>query len=243
MNRFKRARTELNKNGRETVNEVARSVGVSHSMISELEDDGPRYDKDKKLKKPRGISYLTVAKLAEHYGVPTDYLCGLVDEPNEIDRANTLRTWLGISGPAANNLAEMFLPQTLGNSSIDRLSAFNRLFGDDSAGYVLLQWLALCMRFADDRFDLECRNRGRRRVSSPLDDIIVQSGWQHYRNSLVYQVKEFAGEIAATLIDEAEKAFDVKQAEKRRENDIKDLEDHIAELKAHIEEEQHNGQE
>jgi len=76
-NRFKLARTKYNQHGHQSVKEVAAATGITRSLIDDLEAN---VDKTK-----RGVSYMKVATLAKHYGVSTDYLCGLagVETPNK----------------------------------------------------------------------------------------------------------------------------------------------------------------
>lgn len=66
--RFKDARTVYNKNGKQTMSEVESATGIQKSMISSLEKDDTR-----------GASFRDIAKLAKHYGVSMDWLCGLTD--------------------------------------------------------------------------------------------------------------------------------------------------------------------
>lgn len=69
--RFKDARLEHNRNGKQTMDEVYTATGVSASMIKDLEDDG----------KERSVGYDKIAILAEHYGVSADYLLSLTNDP------------------------------------------------------------------------------------------------------------------------------------------------------------------
>lgn len=66
--RFKYARTVYNKNGKQTMSEVESATGIQKSMISSLEKDDTR-----------GASFRDIAKLAKHYGVSMDWLCGLTE--------------------------------------------------------------------------------------------------------------------------------------------------------------------
>lgn len=68
--RFKDARTVYNQHGNQTMSTVQSSTGVSASLIADLEND----DKDRKA------NYIDVATLAKHYGVTTDWLCGLSED-------------------------------------------------------------------------------------------------------------------------------------------------------------------
>ena len=69
--RFKDARIVHNRNGKQTMDEVATATGVSKSLIQSLEDDSIN----------RSVGYDKVAKLAAHYRVTTDFLLGLSDDP------------------------------------------------------------------------------------------------------------------------------------------------------------------
>jgi len=64
-NPFVQARQEKNKNGFQSIEEVAEATNISKSTIYDLESG-----------KARGVNYKTVAILAKHYGVSMDYLCG-----------------------------------------------------------------------------------------------------------------------------------------------------------------------
>ena len=70
--RFKDARIVHNRNGKQTMDEVATATGVSKSLIQSLEDDSVN----------RSVGYDKVAKLAAHYRVTTDFLLGLSDDPS-----------------------------------------------------------------------------------------------------------------------------------------------------------------
>lgn len=64
--RFKDARTVYNQHGHQTMAQVHNATGISASMIKELEADSSR-----------DFGYCKISKLAEHYGVSTDWLLGL----------------------------------------------------------------------------------------------------------------------------------------------------------------------
>lgn len=68
--RFKDARLVHNKNGSETMAEVAKATGVSASLIKELEDDSSTRD----------FGYKKIAELAKHYGVSANWLLELTDD-------------------------------------------------------------------------------------------------------------------------------------------------------------------
>lgn len=68
--RFKDARKEFNQHGNQTMGDVQKATGVSASLIADLEND----------EKDRRANYIDIATLAKHYGVTTDWLCGLSDD-------------------------------------------------------------------------------------------------------------------------------------------------------------------
>ena len=68
--RFKDARTVHNIHGKQTMNAVQEATGVSASLIADLESD----------ERSRKVNYMDVAKLAKHYGVTLDWLCGLSED-------------------------------------------------------------------------------------------------------------------------------------------------------------------
>lgn len=68
--RFKDARLVHNKNGSQTMAEVAKATGVSASLIKELEDDDSTRD----------FGYKKIAELARHYGVSANWLLELTDD-------------------------------------------------------------------------------------------------------------------------------------------------------------------
>ena len=65
--RFKDARKVYNRNGSQSMEQVRQATGVSKCALTALEDD----------ESTTGVSYLSVAALARHYGVSADWLLGL----------------------------------------------------------------------------------------------------------------------------------------------------------------------
>lgn len=74
--RFKDARTVHNQHGNQSLSAVATATGISKSKISDLERD---YSDGNK--KPRDVGAFDITTLARYYGVTTDYLLGLTDDP------------------------------------------------------------------------------------------------------------------------------------------------------------------
>lgn len=87
-NRFKRARTIHNRHGAQSTQEVAKETGVTKSLIEDIEST---------VGKPRNVGYLTVKKLAQHYGVSADYLLGISDTPSTKEDIQTTCKTTGLS--------------------------------------------------------------------------------------------------------------------------------------------------
>ena len=87
-NRFKKARTIHNRHGAQSTQEVAKETGVTKSLIEDIEST---------VGKPRNVGYLTVKKLAQHYGVSADYLLGISDTPSTKEDIQTACKTTGLS--------------------------------------------------------------------------------------------------------------------------------------------------
>lgn len=92
--RFKDARLEYNRNGRQTLRAVYDATGISTSLIQELEDDSSSRD----------IGYLKIQKLAEHYGVSIDWLLGLSDVVTVSPEMSVACEITGLSETAVKNI-------------------------------------------------------------------------------------------------------------------------------------------
>lgn len=92
--RFKDARLEYNRNGRQTLREVYAATGISTSLIQELEDD----------RSSRDIGYLKIQKLAEHYGVSIDWLLGMSDVVTVSPEMSVACEITGLSEAAVKNI-------------------------------------------------------------------------------------------------------------------------------------------
>lgn len=90
--RFKDARLVHNRNGKQSMDDVYTATGVSASMIKDLEDDD----------KERSVGYDKIAILAKHYGVSTDYLLSLTNDPK---RTPCATDELGLSAQSINWLS------------------------------------------------------------------------------------------------------------------------------------------
>ena len=87
-NRFKRARTKYNRHGAQSTQELAKETGVTKSLIEDIEST---------IGRPHNVGYLTVKKLAQHYGVSADYLLGISDTPSTKEDIQTACKTTGLS--------------------------------------------------------------------------------------------------------------------------------------------------
>ncbi len=94
INRFKWARVKIK---RETLDEAAEGSMLSRSLIVALE---------KETDKPRKAGYENIKKLAEHYGVSMDWLCGILPFENwSIDKdARAVEQYTGLSSVSISYL-------------------------------------------------------------------------------------------------------------------------------------------
>lgn len=69
--RFLEARTVYNKNGKQSTGDVEKETGIRKSLISSLENEADR-----------SVGYDKIVILANHYGVSTDWLFGLTNDPH-----------------------------------------------------------------------------------------------------------------------------------------------------------------
>lgn len=96
-NRFKVARTVHNQHGPQSTKEVEKETGVTKSLIEDIESTAG---------KPRNVGYLTVKKLAEHYGVSSDYLLGLSPTPTTDVDVQAACKFTGLSTKAVATLSK-----------------------------------------------------------------------------------------------------------------------------------------
>lgn len=94
-NRFKEARTKNNRHGAQSTKEVEKETGVTKSLIEDIESTAG---------KPRNVGYLTVKKLAQHYGVSADYLLGLSGTPSTKEDIKVACKTTGLSEQAIEEL-------------------------------------------------------------------------------------------------------------------------------------------
>lgn len=119
--RFKDARIVHNQHKKQTMDEVSAAAGVSKSLIQSLEDDSVN----------RSAGYDKVARLAEHYGVTTDYLLCLTDDPH---RQPAATDDLGLSAKAVKTLQIL---KNSGESAGDYLEFFNLVMESSVFGHFL----------------------------------------------------------------------------------------------------------
>lgn len=85
--RFQDSRLYHNKNGKETIREVAEKLNFSKTVLEALENDNDERD----------VGYSKIKVLAEHYGVSADYLLGLDDCPSIEHNHKVVQAITGLS--------------------------------------------------------------------------------------------------------------------------------------------------
>ncbi len=137
VNRFKWARENLT-----TVNiqTVAKTLGIPRSLIDEIESDNPQ---------KRGVSYLTVKKLADFYGVSMDWICSEdlpLEEWSIKKDARIAAEYTGLSSAAVESLGKINAEQNNPSSeSVDRyvtrkkLESYNFFLSNAEASEILTQ--------------------------------------------------------------------------------------------------------
>ena len=127
-NRFKKARTEYNKHGHESVKDVSKATGITSSLIDDLEFEKATWAKLQKA--PRDVGYSKIKTLAEHYGVSTDYLLELSDYPTINAHAAGAAEYTGLSLEAINRIVLETTPHpgfTIYENNMDLISVLNLL--------------------------------------------------------------------------------------------------------------------
>ena len=137
VNRFKWARENLKKMNVQT---VAKELEIPRSLIDEIESDNP---------KKRGVSYLTVKKLADYYGVSMDWICGedLPLEEWSIKKDVRIATeYTGLSSIAIESLNRLNTDKTHSSSGTlesftarKMLNAYNFFLSNSEAAMILAQ--------------------------------------------------------------------------------------------------------
>lgn len=148
LNRFKEARTTLNKHDHESVKEVSKATGITSSLIDDLETDKTTWEKYHKS--PRDVGYSKIKTLAEHYGVSTDYLLGLSDQPTRDAQAAGAAEYTGLNNANVTRLHAIVeaIQKNPYTSQRERvfLYAINEIFGSQQFLIILERiWDAYCI--------------------------------------------------------------------------------------------------
>ena len=120
--RFKDARLALPE-GQNSTCAVSKATGIQQSLISDLENG-----------KDRNVGYQTIRKLALHYGVTSDWLMGLTDDP-QIQPVATDE--LGLSAKAVNVLRTISPDEV---SLVNRMICTHSYFLADRISAVIAEW-------------------------------------------------------------------------------------------------------
>lgn len=134
--RFKDARLDLNKNGKQSMKTVANATGIAASLLKDLEDDDNN----------RSVGYDKIAVLAKHYGVSSDWLLGITDDSSP--RSSAVDD-LGLSTKAVQQIIR------IGISNPDALSALNGILEDSFLLKTLVQITQIANAIAAEKAHLE----------------------------------------------------------------------------------------
>lgn len=196
--RFKDARIVHNRNGKQTMDEVATATGVSKSLIQALEDDSVN----------RSVGYDKVAKLAAHYRVTTDFLLGLSNDPSPIP---SVIDDLGLSLKAVDTIEWLKMFDTpngqiqFRNASSHALDILNCLLESQDfhevMGNLLLCfdsfWIKACGRqFEGDDYELEEEMRDAGHIVLKGDDAA-----RFYANEAGNSLRELVCKEIPLLVD------------------------------------------
>lgn len=97
-NRFKDARTRYNQHGLQSTKDVAGEAGITKSLIEDLESN---------VGNQRNVGYLTIKKLAQYYGVSSDFLLGLSNTPSTKEDIRAACKTTGLSDTAIKAIRSM----------------------------------------------------------------------------------------------------------------------------------------
>lgn len=205
--RFKDARTEFNRNGKQTLREVEQATGVNKAKIQALEDD----------EKSRSVGYEDIAALAKHYGVTADYLLSLTDDPkprpSAVDElglsAKTIKRILQIKANSEMNdyigVYDTILSSSLFDSIVFRVRC---LASASIAEEIYYRAVSRFRQKNPDESELEYFERNyvdKKELYRKLDDIaddMQLSGNSHIAGYLRYMAKlEQANEDALNALD------------------------------------------
>ena len=158
--RFKDARLDLNKNGKQTMRMVADATGIAASLLKDLEDD----------ENNRSVGYDKIAVLAKHYGVSSDWLLGITDDSSL--RSSAVDD-LGLSTKAVQQIIR------IGISNSDSLAALNGILEDSYLSKMLVQINQIANAVAAEKVHLEKLQEAGMKVPFPH---LGEAGAEMYEN-------------------------------------------------------------
>ena len=197
--RFEDARLEHNQHGKQTTQEVSKETGVSVASINALENND------------RGVSYRSVIKLAEHYGVSADYLLGFSDAWSTEPDLQAAVDYLGYSQKTIENLKNLN-----GNISPEEQQVLKLAIADNGKMEVVDQneniKNALDEFFSSkgihDFFSLILRLK--ETYEDVLDDLLVARCPEEYLHDMIKEnlrVQHAAFDVGLAVMRIAEQAF------------------------------------
>lgn len=199
-NRFYLARAQYNQHGFQSVLMVSRATGVTHSLIEDLE------------RGPRNAGYKSIAKLALHYGVSSDYLLNLSDSPRSTGEVHTAEVDFGLSPRAASELV------TLHANYQPRIDALSVLLEQDEFRSIL-DAITHCVHFSEypTPFTQALQKHGELppkpgKKNVTYNEIVAKKDREVYRTSAIYAPQYLMGKISERLVRRSEMKLKRKEA-------------------------------
>lgn len=184
--RFKGARMDYNKHGKQTMDEVATATGVSKSLIQALEDD----------ENNRSVGYDKVAKLASYHGVSANWLLRLSEDPHILP---TAADDLDLSASAIELMRNFHHYTSIGKDGIEGL---NLLI--EKGFFLELAWRVkmFCNHVAED---IELSNKYELNIANDIDQLILAQHPEYKGRFRVFTGYRFVAAEKRELVDDFEK--------------------------------------
>ncbi len=125
-----------------TQNDLAKKMHISRQIIS-------YYETDTRMPNVDDIKFL-----AEQFNTTTDYLLGLTPNTTKDPEVTAICKYTGLSDDAVNNLHELSLSKSWGNTTTAFVSADGRIKRTSPAGFALdfINEIVLCSDFSESAF-------------------------------------------------------------------------------------------
>lgn len=181
-----------------TQKELADKIGVVREAIKNWENGA------------RPIKSDVIIKLAEFFGVTTDFILCVSESKSPVDTDLSILTdRFGFSPKAAQILTILSIPQN-GEWTQRKFQALNKLLEQSEFENGVLQGLAECMYFGKSTFPFEIAiNEGQfpeeLKSITANKDIYIRSDRSTYRSAMTYKPQHWLRIIAERFIKESER--------------------------------------